>query len=54
MSPLAVLARGDAAATTAAGDADRTARDVAPGDAIHVRAHAARIEATVVRVSEEK
>jgi exodeoxyribonuclease VII large subunit len=49
MSPLAVLSRGYAIATKD-GRAIRTADDVAAGDTIEVRAHAARIEATVVRV----
>ncbi len=53
MSPLAVLARGYSIATIA-GRAVRNASDVAPGHTIEVRAHAARIEATVVSVREEK
>lgn len=49
MSPLAVLSRGYAIATKE-GHAIRSATDVAPGDRIDIRAHAARIEATVTAV----
>jgi exodeoxyribonuclease VII large subunit len=48
MSPLKVLARGYAIATTDDGHAVREASDVVLGDTIHVRVHHARIEATVV------
>src|SRR5205823_2915065 len=53
MSPLAVLARGYAIATKD-GHAIREAKDVAVGDAIEIRAHAARIDATITRVREGK
>ena len=49
MSPLAVLSRGYAIATKD-GRAIREPTDVAPGDRIDIRAHAARIEATVTKV----
>jgi exodeoxyribonuclease VII large subunit len=48
MSPLAVLARGYAIATTAAGKAVRSADEVAPGQSLTIRVHkgsfAARVE----------
>jgi exodeoxyribonuclease VII large subunit len=48
MSPLAVLARGYAIATTAAGKAVRSAAEVAPGQSLTIRVHkgsfAARVE----------
>jgi len=50
LSPLNVLARGYAIATTADGRAVRTAGDVEAGEALHVRVRDARIEATVVEV----
>jgi exonuclease VII large subunit len=50
MSPLQVLARGYAIATTKAGRAVRSGDEVRGGDAIEVRVHAARIEAEVRRV----
>jgi exodeoxyribonuclease VII large subunit len=54
MSPLAVLARGYAIATTTEGRAIREATDVSVGDTIEIRAHAARIDATITRVREGK
>lgn len=51
MSPLAVLSRGYAIATKD-GHAIRSKADVAVGDRIDIRAHAARIEATVTEVKE--
>jgi exodeoxyribonuclease VII large subunit len=50
LSPLKVLARGYAIATRDDGRAVRSAGDVRPGDAIHVRVRDARIEASVVEV----
>ncbi len=50
LSPLNVLARGYAIATRDDGRAVRTASDVKPGDALHVRVRDARVEATVVAV----
>jgi exodeoxyribonuclease VII large subunit len=50
LSPLKVLARGYAIATRDDGRAVRTAGDVRPGDAIHVRVRDARVDATVVAV----
>jgi exodeoxyribonuclease VII large subunit len=51
LSPLKVLARGYAIATRDDGRAVRTADDVGPGDALHVRVRDARVEATVVAVA---
>jgi exodeoxyribonuclease VII large subunit len=50
LSPLKVLARGYAIATRDDGRAVRSATDVGVGDALHVRVHDARIEATVTGV----
>ncbi|HEY8086983.1 MAG TPA: exodeoxyribonuclease VII large subunit, partial [Polyangiaceae bacterium] len=50
LSPLKVLARGYAIATRDDGRAVRSAADVGVGDALHVRVHDARIEATVTGV----
>ena len=50
LSPLKVLARGYAIATTDDGRAVRSAGDVRAGEGIHVRVRDARIEARVVRV----
>jgi exodeoxyribonuclease VII large subunit len=50
LSPLKVLARGYAIATRDDGRAVRSAADVGPGDALHVRVRDARIEATVTAV----
>jgi exodeoxyribonuclease VII large subunit len=50
LSPLKVLARGYAIATRDDGRAIRSAADVRAGDAIHVRVHAARIDASVDKV----
>jgi exodeoxyribonuclease VII large subunit len=50
LSPLKVLARGYAIATRDDGVAVRSARDVAPGDRLHLRVRAARIGALVTHV----
>jgi exodeoxyribonuclease VII large subunit len=50
LSPLKVLARGYAIATTSDGRAVRAAGDVRDGGALHVRVHDARIETKVVKV----
>jgi exodeoxyribonuclease VII large subunit len=50
LSPLKVLARGYAIATTADGRAVRSPRDVRAGDALRVRVRDARLEATVTVV----
>ena len=49
-SPLAVLARGYALATTKAGRAVRSAEDVRAGDRVDVRVRAARLEVEVLAV----
>jgi exodeoxyribonuclease VII large subunit len=49
LSPLKVLARGYAIATRDDGRAVRSAEDVRPGDAVHLRVRAATIDATVSR-----
>jgi exodeoxyribonuclease VII large subunit len=48
LSPLAVLGRGYAIATTPSGKAIRDAREVSPGDPLDLRVHSGRIRATVV------
>jgi exodeoxyribonuclease VII large subunit len=50
LSPLKVLARGYAIATRDDGRAVRSAGDVRPGDALHVRVRDARVDATVRHV----
>jgi exodeoxyribonuclease VII large subunit len=50
LSPLKVLARGYAIATRDDGRAVRSAGDVRPGDALHVRVRDARVDATVSHV----
>lgn len=50
LSPLKVLARGYAIATREDGVAVRSAADVRPGDALHVRVRDARVDATVTGV----
>jgi exodeoxyribonuclease VII large subunit len=47
LSPLAVLARGYAIATSVEGRAIRDAREVAPGDRLTVRVHRGSIEVDV-------
>jgi exodeoxyribonuclease VII large subunit len=54
MSPLAVLARGYAIATTEAGRAVRSATDVGAGDRISVRVHHGKLLADVVEVLPER
>jgi exodeoxyribonuclease VII large subunit len=49
LSPLKVLGRGYAIATRDDGRAVRSADDVRPGDAVHVRVQAATIQATVLQ-----
>jgi exodeoxyribonuclease VII large subunit len=48
LSPLAVLARGYAIATSADGRAVRDAREVSPGDRLRVRVHRGSLEVDVV------
>jgi exodeoxyribonuclease VII large subunit len=50
LSPLKVLARGYAIATRDDGRAVRSATDVGPGDALHVRVRDARIDTTVTAI----
>jgi exodeoxyribonuclease VII large subunit len=50
LSPLKVLARGYAIATRDDGRAVRSAGDVRPGDALHVRVRDARVDATVTHI----
>jgi exodeoxyribonuclease VII large subunit len=47
LSPLAVLARGYAIATSSEGRAVRDAREVSPGDRLTVRVHRGSIEVDV-------
>jgi exodeoxyribonuclease VII large subunit len=54
MSPLKVLARGYAIATTADGRAVRDAADVEPGDALEIRVAQGRVLAEVTRVVAEE
>jgi exodeoxyribonuclease VII large subunit len=49
LSPLAVLSRGYSIATRADGRALRSASEVKPGDAVNLRLHEGRLEATVRR-----
>jgi exodeoxyribonuclease VII large subunit len=53
MSPLKVLSRGYSIATRDDGRAVRSAADVAPGDALHVRIHEGRVHARVTAVEPE-
>jgi exodeoxyribonuclease VII large subunit len=52
LSPLAVLARGYSVTRTRAGAIVRSARQVAPGDAVGVRLHEGTLECTVVQTKE--
>ena len=50
MSPLAVLSRGYAIATTEAGRAVRSVNEVAPGDRVSVRVHQGAFVASVLEI----
>jgi exodeoxyribonuclease VII large subunit len=54
MSPLAVLARGYAIATTEGGRAVRAASEVKPGEEVSIRVHRGAFSAKVAKVEEEK
>jgi exodeoxyribonuclease VII large subunit len=54
MSPLAVLARGYAIATTEDGRAVRAASEVKAGDEVSIRVHRGAFSAKVAKVEEEK
>jgi len=52
LSPLGVLGRGYAIARTADGRVLRSAREVAPGDALRIRLHEGELEATATGIRE--
>jgi exodeoxyribonuclease VII large subunit len=54
LSPLAVLGRGYAIARAADGRVLRSAREVAPGDALTLRLHEGEVEATATRIREPR